>query len=250
MVNPLTLTQLEHLLFQRFEEGFLSLRDLPQPSQFKDMDRATERIVSAIRNQEKITIIGDYDVDGVTSTTLMKLFFDEIDTPIEWIIPNRFRDGYGLSANIIPRIVGTDLAITVDNGISAVHAAKLCKEEGIDLIITDHHLLSPEIPEAYAIINQKQESCSFPYEDVCGAQIAWYLIASLKNALGVKIDMMAYMELVSIAIIADMMPLQHINRTMVLAGIQALNKSQRPAIKSYLEHSQKNNHHADNNAIN
>ena len=112
MVKPLTLTQLEHLLFQRFEEGFLSLRDLPQPSQFKDMDRATERIVSAIRNQEKITIIGDYDVDGVTSTTLMKLFFDEIDTPIEWIIPNRFRDGYGLSANIIPRIVGTDLAVT------------------------------------------------------------------------------------------------------------------------------------------
>ena len=216
------------------------MRDLPQPSQFKDMDRATERIVSAIRNQEKITIIGDYDVDGVTSTTLMKLFFDEMDYPIEWIIPNRFRDGYGLSANIIPRIVGTDLAITVDNGISAVHAAKLCKEEGIDLIITDHHLLAPEIPEAYAIIDQKQESCSFPYEDVCGAQIAWYLIASLKNALGVKIDMMAYMELVSIAIIADMMPLQHINRTMVLSGIQALNRSQRPAIKAYLEHSQKN----------
>ena len=240
MVKPLTLTQLELLLFQRFEEGFLSLRDLPQPSQFKDMDRATERIVSALRNKEKITIIGDYDVDGVTSTTLMKLFFDEIEYPIEWIIPNRFKDGYGLSANIIPRIIGTDLAITVDNGISAVHAAKLCKDEDIDLIITDHHLLAPEIPEAYAIINQKQESCTFPYEDVCGAQIAWYLIASLKNALDVKIDMMAYMELVSIAIIADMMPLQHINRTMVLAGIQALNKTQRPAIKAYMEHSQKN----------
>ena len=232
MVKPLTLTQLEVLLFQRFEEGFLSLRDLPQPSQFKDMDRATERIVSAIQNKENITIIGDYDVDGVTSTTLMKLFFDEIEYPIEWIIPNRFRDGYGLSANIVPRIIGTDLAITVDNGISAVHAAKLCKEEGIDLIITDHHLLAPEIPEAYAIIDQKQESCTFPYEDVCGAQIAWYLIASLKNALNVKIDMMAYMELVSIAIIADMMPLLHINRTMVLAGIQALNISQRPAIKA------------------
>ena len=239
MVQPLTLTALETLLSNRFEEGFLSLRDLPQPSLFKDMDRATERIVSAIQNREKITIIGDYDVDGVTSTTLMKLFFDEIDYPIEWIIPNRFKDGYGLSANIIPRILGTDLAVTVDNGISAVYAAKLCKEEAIDLIITDHHLLAPEVPEAYAIIDQKQESCTFPYEDVCGAQIAWYLIASLKNALNIKIDMMAYMELVSIAIIADMMPLQHINRAMVLAGIQALNKSKRPAIRAFLEHSQK-----------
>ncbi len=239
MVQPLTLTGLETLLYKRFEEGFLSLRDLPQPSLFKDMDKATERIVSAIQNKEKITIIGDYDVDGVTSTTLMKLFFDEIGYPIEWIIPNRFRDGYGLSANIIPRILGTDLAITVDNGISAVYAAQLCKEEGIDLIITDHHLLAPEVPEAYAIINQKQDSCTFPYEDVCGAQIAWYLIASLKNALNTKIDMMGYMELVSIAIIADMMPLQHINRAMVLAGIKALNKSKRPAIRAFLEYSQK-----------
>ena len=169
----------------------------------------------------------------------MKLFFEEIGYEIEWIIPNRFRDGYGLSSNIVPRILGTDLAITVDNGISAVYAAKLCKEEGIELIITDHHILPPEVPDAYAIINQKQEACTFPYADVCGAQIAWYLIASLKNALNVKIDMMAYIELVAIAIIADMMPLQHINRTMVLAGIQALNQSKRPAIKAFLEHSQK-----------
>ncbi|RLA70962.1 MAG: single-stranded-DNA-specific exonuclease RecJ [Epsilonproteobacteria bacterium] len=239
MHKKLTLTALELLLQNRFKEGFLSLKDLPQPSTFKDMDKATKRIVKAIKNKEKITIIGDYDVDGVTSTTLMKLFFEEIDYPIEWIIPNRFKDGYGLSANIIPRILGTDLAITVDNGISAVYAAKLCKDEGIELIITDHHLLAPEVPEAYAIIDQKQEECTFPYEEVCGAQIAWYLIASLKNDLEIKINMMSYMELVAIAIIADMMPLQHINRAMVEAGIQALNKSKRPAIKAFLEHSQK-----------
>ena len=102
MIKHLTLPALETLLASRFKEGFLSLKDLPQPSTFKDMDKATARIVKAIQNKEKITIIGDYDVDGVTSTTLMKLFFEEIDYPIEWIIPNRFRDGYGLSANIIP----------------------------------------------------------------------------------------------------------------------------------------------------
>ena len=239
MTKRLTLSEINTLLQQRFKEGFLSLKDLPHPSSFKDMDKATARIVKAIKNKENITIVGDYDVDGVTSTTLMKLFFEEIDYPIEWIIPNRFKDGYGLSANIIPRIKGTDLAITVDNGISAVYAAKLCKEEGIELIITDHHLLAPEVPECFAIIDQKQEECMFPYSDVCGAQIAWYLIASLKNALGIKINMMSYMELVSIAIIADMMPLQHINRAMVEAGLNALNNSKKPAIKAFKEHAQK-----------
>ncbi|AKF23973.1 single-stranded DNA-binding protein [Sulfurovum lithotrophicum] len=239
MYPSVTLEALDAVLQKRFKEGFLSLKDLPHPSTFKDMDRATERIVRAIENREKITIIGDYDVDGVTSTTLMKLFFDEIDYPVEWIIPNRFRDGYGLSANIIPRIKGTDLAITVDNGISAVYAAQLCKEEGIELIITDHHMLAPEVPEAYAIIDQKQEACSFPYEEVCGAQIAWYLIASLKNALGLKINMMPYMELAAIAIIADVMPLWHINRAMVERGIKALSQSSRPAIKAFMEHIQK-----------
>ena len=239
MPEPLTLNKLFSLLQARFEEGFLTLNDLPKPHTFKDMEKATKRIVEAIRNKEKITIIGDYDVDGVTSTTLMRLFFEEIDYPVTWIIPNRFTDGYGLSANIIPRIEGTDLAITVDNGISAVYAAKLCKEKGIDLIITDHHLLPPELPEAYAIIDQKQPECTFPYDEVCGAQIAWYLIASLKNALDVPIDMKFYMELAAIAIIADMMPLKHINRTMVIAGLQRLSKSQRPAIRAYREHAQK-----------
>ena len=232
-----TLSSLGKLLHSRFEkEGFLTLKDLPNPSLLKDMDSATERIAKAIDKGEKIVLIGDYDVDGVVSTTLMKLFFDEIGVKLEWIIPNRFTDGYGLSPTIVPRIEGYDLAITVDNGISAVAAAKMCKTMGIDLIITDHHLLPPQIPEAYAIIDQKQEECNFPYSDICGAQIAWYLIASLKNRLSVQIDIKAYLELVAIAIIADMMPLKHINRAMVLAGIQLLNQSHRPAIRAFKEH--------------
>ena len=239
MYKALTLKALEFALNNRFKEGFLSLKDLPFPNTFKDMDKATQRIIEAIEKKEKITIIGDYDVDGVTSTTLMKLFFEAIEYPIEWIIPNRFRDGYGLSANIIPKILGTDLAITVDNGISAVEAAQMCADEGIELIITDHHLLPPTLPKCYAIIDQKQEACDFPYEEVCGAQIAWYLIASLKNALGLKLNMMPYMALVSIAIIADMMPLQHINRAMVEAGIEALNKNPNPAIQAFLEEADK-----------
>jgi single-stranded-DNA-specific exonuclease len=239
MYAELTLQALERLLKARFKEGFLSLKDLPHPHTFKDMQKATDRIVSAVARQEKIIIIGDYDVDGVTATTLLKCFFDEIGYSAEWIIPNRFRDGYGLSSTLIPRIEGYDLAITVDNGIAAVEAAQLCKAKGIELIITDHHLLPPELPEAYAIIDQKQPECTFPYEEVCGAQIVWYLIASLKSAMEIKIDMMAYLELVAIAVIADMMPLQHINRAMVISGLKQLSKSQRPALRAYRESVQK-----------
>ena len=233
---PITPYQIEEKLKKRFAKtGFLSLANLPSPSTFKDMERATARIIKAIHTNEKIILIGDYDVDGVTATTLMKMFFNEIGIELDWIIPNRFKDGYGLSPNLIPRVEGYDLVITVDNGISAVSASKLCKEKGIDLIITDHHIVPSTPPEAYAIINQKQKSCTFPYEEVCGAQIAWYLIASLNRALNAKIDTKAYLALVSIAIVADMMPLQHINRAMVQAGLKLLNRSQLPAIRAFLE---------------
>ena len=233
---PITPRQIEKKLHERFFiNGFLSLGDLPKPSTFKDMDRATARIVKAIHTGEKIMLIGDYDVDGVTSTTLMKMFFNEIGVELDWIIPNRFKDGYGLSPNLIPRVEGYDLIITVDNGISAVYASQLCKEKRIDLIITDHHIVPSTLPEAYAIVDQKQEECTFPYEEVCGAQIAWYLIASLNRALKSQIDTKAYLGLVSIAIIADMMPLQHINRAMVTAGLKLLSRSQLPAIRAFME---------------
>ncbi|HIP41515.1 MAG TPA: single-stranded-DNA-specific exonuclease RecJ, partial [Campylobacterales bacterium] len=242
----LTKVKIEKILNGRFEQdGFLSLSNLPHPSSFKDMNRATERIVQAIRKQEKIVLIGDYDVDGIVSTTLMKLFFNEIGIELEWIIPNRFKDGYGLSATVVSRIKDYDLAITVDNGISAVEASLLCKEYNIELIITDHHLLPDILPEAYAIIDQKQEECNFPYDEVCGAQIAWYLIASLNKALKSNINIKSYIALVSIAIIADMMPLQHINRAMVLSGLQLLSQSQLPAIKAFMERLDKVNLNAE-----
>jgi len=234
--KQITPSEIRAKIVSRFaKDGFLSLSNLPHPSKFKDMDRATKRIVQAIQNREKIILIGDYDVDGVISTAIMRLFFDKIGVTLDWLIPNRFRDGYGLSMTIIPRIVGYDLAITVDNGISAVEASKLCEENGIDLIITDHHLLPKVLPTAYAIINQKQKECNFPYSEVCGAQIAWYLIASLNRALEKNIDTKSYLALVTIAIIADMMPLQHINRAMVIAGLKLLPKSKLPAIKAFIE---------------
>ncbi len=233
----ITPIQIAKKLQKRFSKyGHLSLADLPKPSEFKDMDRATARIVKAIHTGEKIVLIGDYDVDGVISTTIMVMFFEEIGIKLDWIIPNRFSDGYGLSSNLIPRIEDYDLVFTVDNGISAIEASKECKRLGIDLIITDHHIVPSTMPEAYAVVDQKQEECPFPYEEVCGAQIAWYLIASLNRALKLKVDLKAYLGLVSIAIVADMMPLHHINRAMVKGGLQILNRSELPAIKAFRQH--------------
>ncbi len=232
------LNTLETLLHTRFEEGFLSLKELPSPHLFKDMQKATERIVSAIKSNQKIVIVGDYDVDGVVSTSIVKLFFEQIGYEVGWIIPNRFLHGYGISEKIVPLIKAYDLAITVDNGISAYQAALLCQEHQIDLIITDHHLLPPLLPDAYAIINPKQSDCDFPYKEICGAQVAWYLIASLKKALGTNIDMLEYLELVSVAIIADVMPLKNINRLMVIAGLQKLERSTKPAMRVFFESKQ------------
>ena len=234
-LEALTLQSIEERLEARFSKGKLKLNNLPSPYLFKDMQKATERIVRAIEAKEPIVLIGDYDVDGVSATTIVKSFFDAIDYPLTWIIPNRFRDGYGLSAGLIPRIEGHTLAITVDNGIAAVEAATLCQEKGIDLIITDHHLLPPTLPQAYAIIDQQQPECDFPYKEVCGAQIAWYLCASLKRALKTNIDMKAFLDLVAIATIADVMPLQHINHAMVRTGLTIFAQTDRPAFRAFRE---------------
>ena len=114
MYPKIDIQSLKQILEKRFEDGFLTLRDLPTPDSFKDMQKATARIAQAIKNNQKIVLIGDYDVDGVVSTTLIKSFFNHLDYCIEWIIPNRFEDGYGLSLKILDRIDECDLIITVD----------------------------------------------------------------------------------------------------------------------------------------
>ena len=249
--QTLTHKEINNILKSRFQkDGFLSLSNLPHPSLFKDMEKSTNRIVDAIKKKEKIVLIGDYDVDGVVSITLIKRFFTQIGINLDWIIPSRFRDGYGLSRTIIPRIRNYNLAITVDNGISAIEASQLCKRYNIELIITDHHILpSKELPTAYGIINPKQKDCNFPYNEICGAQIAWYLIASLNRTLNTSIEIKSYLGLVAIAIIADMMPLQHINRAMVNSGLRVLYKSNNPPIQAFKERLNKDYLNADDIAF-
>ncbi|MCD6190105.1 MAG: DHH family phosphoesterase, partial [Sulfurimonas sp.] len=138
MSSTLDKKALFELLSSRFDAQDKKLSQIPSPALLQDAPNAALKIANAIRENKKIALVGDYDVDGVSSTAIMVDFFRQIPYPLEAIIPNRFRDGYGVSPNVLERI-DADLVITVDNGISAIEAAKICKEREIELIITDHH---------------------------------------------------------------------------------------------------------------
>ena len=241
MAELLKKDDIKKILYNRFrDDTYTTLSSLPSPYLFKDIEKATKRIVSAIEKKEKITIVGDYDVDGVISSYILSDFLENFTKELEVIIPNRFSDGYGVSRDIIERINST-LVITVDNGISAVEAAKACKDKDIDLIITDHHNIPKEIPEAYAIINPKQKECKFPFKEICGAQVAWYLVAAIKNEMKLELNLLKYVDLLSIAIIADMMELREFNRVLVRRGLKEINSSKRAAILAIKEQFQKGN---------
>ncbi len=216
------------LLSLRFDAEDKKLSEIPNPALLHDASEAAKKIANAIRANKKITLVGDYDVDGVSSTAIMVDFFRQIPYPLEAIIPNRFRDGYGVSPTILER-VDADLIITVDNGIAAHEAARICKERGIELIITDHHTPSENLPDALYIVDPKLESCEYPFKEICGAQVAWLLLALLKRELSLNIDMKQFLDILAIAIIADIMPLININRTLVKEGLKLMMHSSRPS---------------------
>ena len=225
----LSKARLHEILSQRFSTGFKKLSDIPNPALLHDGIKSAKRIAAAMANKEKIYIVGDYDVDGVTSTALMIEFFKAIGYPIEATIPNRFTDGYGVSEKIIERIEA-DVVITVDNGINAFGAAQACKKRGIDLIITDHHTPSSTLPDAFAIVDPKLEHCAYPFKDICGAQVAWLLMGLIKKEIGSSVNLSQFLDLLCLAIVADVMPLRDINRTLVIKGLQQMSISMRPCM--------------------
>ncbi|CAA6813708.1 MAG: Single-stranded-DNA-specific exonuclease RecJ (EC [uncultured Campylobacterales bacterium] len=231
-MSKLSQNEIESILSARFKDDEITeLKQLPRFEKLKDIKKASLKIIEYLKAGKKVSIVGDYDVDGVTSSVILSEFFDDIGLKYELIIPNRFKDGYGLSEKILPRI-NTDLVITVDNGISAVNTAKKCKDQGITLIITDHHKTPPILPDAYAIVNPKQEKCEFEFSDICGAQVAWYLCASIKSELGIEYNLGKFLDILCISITADMMPLIGMNRVMVQSGIKVLNNSKRVFVKA------------------
>lgn len=240
--TPLTKKDLFNLLSSRFEGEDKKLSHIPNPALLFNGEKAAKRIAQAVLTNQKIVLVGDYDVDGISSSAIVVDFFKQIPYPLEAIIPNRFNDGYGVSPKILERI-DADLIITVDNGITAVEAAQICKTRGIDLIITDHHTPSDNLPDAYAIVDPKLPECNYPFKEICGAQVAWLVLALVKKELRLDIDMRQFLDILAIAIIADVMPLIDINRTLVKEGLRYMMHSSRPAsiiIRDFLNKSQIN----------
>ncbi|RXJ85655.1 single-stranded-DNA-specific exonuclease RecJ [Arcobacter sp. CECT 8985] len=239
-MQKVTKNRLFELLLARHKGNpYAKLSNIPNPFLLKDLPKAVKRIKEAVLNNEQITIVGDYDVDGVVSTTIMVDFFNKVGYKIKHIIPNRFEHGYGLSEKIVD-LIDSGLVVTVDNGISAIQASKKLERKGIDLIITDHHTVGTELPHAFAIVNPKQHDCTFPFKDICGAQVAWYLCAGIKKELNLDINMSDFFDLLSVAIVADIMPMTDLNYTLVRHGLKSIKSSKRPAFKKLNEVLSKN----------
>ncbi|PAF54383.1 single-stranded-DNA-specific exonuclease RecJ [Helicobacter sp. 13S00482-2] len=229
MTTPLDKKEIRHLLENRFKDDpYNSIKQLPHPKELKDSQYAAKIITKGMKENKKILIVGDYDVDGITSSVIMMKFFDMIEYKnVDYVIPNRFTDGYGISQSIIERNLA-DIIITVDNGVSAFECGQYCLKMGITFIITDHHIIKENLPQADAIINPQQKNCSFPQKEICGATIAWYLCNAIKLEMGIDIPVADLLDLVAIATIADMMPLIKINKLLVKVGLKKFQNSPSP----------------------
>lgn len=191
------------------------------PALLKDATKAVDRILKAIEHKEKILICGDYDVDGVTSSALLMMGLLPFDAQINFFLPNRVRDGYGLSTTIIERAAknGYSVVITVDNGITAFEPAKKAQELGIDLIITDHHKPHAHVPQAFAVVNPQQVDCPYPFKYFAGVGVAFKLLTLLYKKLDTPIPLKVY-ELLLLGTIADVVPLVEENRWWVRYGLR------------------------------
>ncbi len=232
-LNKIDKEELSKELKKRHQNNpFATLSSFPNPKLLKDNEKASLRIKKAIENKEKILLVGDYDVDGVSSSAIMLDFFSQIPYPLICKIPDRFKHGYGLSPKLLEELdEDVKLVITVDNGINAFESARILKEKNIDLIITDHHNPEELLPQAIAIINPKQKDCTFPFKDICGAVVAWYFCSCIKSALGLDINMAKYLDILALASIADVMPMLGFNYTLVKAGLKHMGQSNKEAFK-------------------
>ncbi len=209
------------------------LDDLNDPFLLIDMNKAIERIKTALLNNERITIYGDYDVDGVTSTFILYDFLRSQGGNVDFYIPDRELEGYGLSLSGVKKIkkLGTDLIITVDCGVTGFEEVNYAKLNGIDIIITDHHECKDELPKAYAVINPLRHDCKYPYKHLAGVGVVYKLITGycIKNGLGDIYN--DYLDLVAIGTIADVVPILDENRVIVKYGLSKIKNSKNLGLK-------------------
>ncbi|HEY9059492.1 MAG TPA: single-stranded-DNA-specific exonuclease RecJ [Pseudobacteroides sp.] len=201
-----------------------SKETLHDPFLMKDMDKAVDRILKAVQDSERILIYGDYDVDGVTSTSVLYNFLSSLGASLDFFIPDRINDGYGITLDTAETIAksGCPLVITVDCGVSAIKEVEYINSKGIDVIITDHHECREEIPDAFAVINPKRQDCTYPFKELCGVGIAYKLVAALCKRLELGDIHYKYLDLVTIGTIADVVPLVEENRVIVSNGFKIM----------------------------
>jgi single-stranded-DNA-specific exonuclease len=212
-----------------------SLLKLPPPGLMKGMDKAVARVLKAHRQKERIAVYGDYDADGITATALLVHFLRPLFPDIRYHIPHRVREGYGLSDTGLSRLKeqGVSLVITVDCGISNHEALETARNMGMDVIVTDHHQISRKgVPSAAAVLNPKQEGCAFPFKDLAGVGVAFYLVIGLRQALDQgglfpkgKPNLKAYLDIVALGTVADVVPLLGANRILVREGLEMMARS-------------------------
>lgn len=215
---------------QSFLQGGIEL--LHDPYELRGMTAAVERIRQAIASGERIRIYGDYDADGVSSTSLMIHLLNRLGANFDYYIPHRTREGYGMNNGAVDLAseAGVKLFITVDTGISAVEEVAYAKSLGIDVVVTDHHEPPDILPDAYAIINPKQEACTYPYSSLAGVGVAFKLATALLGELPLDLT-----DIVALGTIADVMPLTGENRVLVKLGLQTMASSMRPGFRSLAE---------------
>lgn len=202
------------------------------PFRFADMDLAVDRIQRAIDGHEKIAVYGDYDADGITSTVLVYSYLCEKGADAVYFLPDRERDGYGLHKSCIDCLKEqeTRLIITVDNGIAAADEVAYAKENGIDVVITDHHEPGDRLPEAVAVVDPRRADCGSEFKEYAGVGVAFKLVCALEG--DTEPVMEKYGDLVAIGTLADVMPLRGENRALVRAGLRVLNGGLRPGIRA------------------
>lgn len=212
--------------------------DLHDPFLMKDMEDAACRLSAAIRNHERVVIYGDYDVDGTTAVSLLHTFLKSFGLDVDYYIPHRFKEGYGINPDGIRYALekDADLIVSVDCGITAVEEAKYAREQGIDLIICDHHTVGDEIPDAVAVLDPKRPDCNYPFDGLSGAGVGFKLIQGTIKKLGLPKKLPnKFLDLVAISIASDIVPIIDENRTLMRKGLKLINTNPRVGIKALLD---------------
>ncbi len=219
-----------------------SLGALSDPFLLKGMTEAVERIAAALKREEPIYIFGDYDVDGVTATAILRSVFDFLCVPVGVYIPHRLNEGYGMRAESVRSIAerGAKLIITVDNGITAHEAIEAARVAGVDVIISDHHEPGETLPSAYAVINPKQDGCGYPFKELCGAGVAFKLAHGIlkkcaPDANSAKEFLKSLLDFAALGTVADVVPLRGENRCFVTHGLNLIREGRRQGFRSLFE---------------